>query len=185
MSALSAPRSNGPLTRLQAVAAPAPNANFLAHVLGHRADPGPIGDLARSITRDPCFPKVPASYVACVAHVNEVHGGKPDVLMILAEVQEAWQAALAPHGNPRGASVHPAGRYPPRPDICAVAEELGIHTKHGDRFCKAVCPYHPGQGEPSLVLWRDIDQFRCESPRCFVWGFSDQLLAGKFQGRHD
>jgi hypothetical protein len=64
-----------------------------------------------------------------------------------------------------------------RPDICRVAVALGIHTRHGTRFCKARCPFHDNQHEPSLILWRDNNRYYCSSGSCHAMGWSDQLIA--------
>lgn len=166
-----------------------PDSNFLTHILEARGNATPEGDLARAILRDPCFPKVPASYFECVSHVEEAHSGKTDILDLLFtlwfEWRERWLALWQSHGL-KPYSEPP--KYPPRQNILEAAQEAEmVVTANEMTFCWNDVPESPTQGhfngnrEPSMKLYTNDQSFFCH--QCGIWGYSDQLLKRTWQGK--
>jgi YozE SAM-like protein len=163
-----------------------PNASLIGFILEHRADSGPFGTFARSISRDPCWPAHDASYVECVAHIIAVHGGDPAAIDTLSQLWAKWRDRWLQTGTyPSGP---PISTFSPRQPILEAALDSGPNVSRNHMaFCWNDEPGTPTRGhfngnrERSLKLYADNDTFECH--QCGIWGYSDQLKTRTWQDR--
>lgn len=189
------PRSGGPADTSGASAdtSARPADTFLDELAKHRLDDGDLGNVARSIARDACFPQN-ASYVEAVAHINKAHDGNPAVLGVLSQFFEDWKRAWDRENDTTGRRPgDPPGlrrlRFPPREPILEVAIETGLRPgRSGLWYCWNDVPGSPTQGhfngnrEASLALYQHDQSFFCH--QCGIFGWSDQLRKRTWQGRY-
>lgn len=175
-----------------------PPRTLYEYIQSHASDyQSEAGDLARAIQKDRCFPRPTgreatekakpsrASYVECVRHIEEIHGGSPDRLRVLKAAWLSWverwaSIGLSPYGE--------RGRFPPRQNIVEAAIESGLRRGgSGLWFCWNDEPGSPTQGhfrgnrEASVALYENDQSFFCH--QCGIWGWSDQLKARTWQGK--
>lgn len=185
-----------PQTTLQAAAAISPT--LYGFILEHRDTPGEYGNLARSIRKDPCFPRPSrtkasetpgpsrTSYVGMLAHLNEVHGGKAQAIDTLTamwnEWRERWMATgLNPAADPEA--------YAPRENILFTALDTDLRQgRNGLFYCWNDVPGSPTQGhfngnkEATVQLYEEDNHFFCH--QCGIFGWSDQLRDRDWESRN-
>jgi hypothetical protein len=160
---------------------------FDSHIKAVQAARSCAGDLARSIARDPCFPRS-FSYAEAVAHVESAHGGNQQVLDDLRQVYAEWRAGWAPTRiNPAQVVGDYLDVFPPRQNIVEAAIESGLQQGYSNLwFCWNDVPGSPTQGHfngnrnASVALYETDQSFFCH--QCGIWGYSDQLKARTWQG---
>ena len=165
----------------------APAESLLAFIAERVTQADEFGGLARAIQRDSCFPTGSGtSYVECVRHLRQVHGGPERTLDALKSIWILWMEAWLSTGTYPGGP--PPSRLRERQDIFEAAIESGLAvTRTAVAFCWNDVPGSPTQGhfngnrEPSLKLYGDNQTFQCH--QCGIWGYSDQLKTRTWQGR--
>lgn len=178
---------------------PRPNPRFSGYVRDHLGADGLLGEMARSIARDPCWPKGHPSYIVCVQHITDVHGANPLVLRKLRISWKMWRRAWARTGRhpfqdedeARGEALSRQTRkFAPRQNIFEAAAESGLQmTRTGLAFCWNDVPGSPTQGhfngnrEPSMALYDDGENQSFFCHQCGIWGWPDQLKERTWQGK--
>jgi hypothetical protein len=166
-----------------------PTEKFYDFLMTFLGEGNPLGQIARSIKRDPCA--MGESFVELDNHLRDDHDAGDEAHTALTEVLnqyiDMWENSkhIPLH---IGCDICNPTKFAPRPPIIGAAQDAGLPVTHNQMtYCWNDVPGSPTQGHfngnrvPSMKLYPENDTFYCH--QCHIWGFSDQIATRSWQGR--